>query len=183
MKTSGLQEPHSKEREMTLRGPQDETMKGVFWAIKAVSHAMQLIAALALGCAIALTVADVILRRIRMPIDWCYEIVVLLGTVAIGFSIPQTTLDKAHVRMDFLTAKISGSWRRRLGAMTRLLGIAIFGVFGWRILVLGANLARSGQFSAVLEIPEYPVAYGIGVCCFVVCLVLIQDLMQTLRGG
>jgi TRAP-type C4-dicarboxylate transport system permease small subunit len=160
----------------------DKRMKGTLPVLKILIRGMHLVSATALASAVVLTVTDVILRRFRMPIDCCYEIVVLLGAIAIGFSIPQTTLDRAHVRMDFMTSKVSGPWRKVLGTGTRFLGIMVFGVLGWRIFRLGENLAQSGQVSAVLELPEYPVAYGISACCFVVCLVLIHELIETVRG-
>lgn len=143
---------------------------------------MYWIAGIALTSVVFLTVADVILRRFKMPIDWTYEVVVLLGAIAIGFSIPQTTLDKGHVLMEFLTEKLPPGWQRMFSALNRFLGMAIFAVFGWRIFSYGNNLLRSGEVSPVLQMPTYPVAYGIGVCCFVVGLVLFYDLLQKIKG-
>jgi len=64
---------------------------------------------------------------------------------------------------------------------TRGLGIVMFAIFGWRIFPYGNNLMRSGQVSPILGIPEYPVAYGIGISCFIVCFVLFWDLLEKLR--
>lgn len=158
-------------------------MKGIFPVIKGLSRFMYWIAGVALASIMFLTVSDVILRRFKMPIDWTYEVVVLLGAVAIGFSIPQATLDKAHVLMDFLTEKLPRRWQRVFFFITRFLAMALFAIFGWRIFLLGNNLWRSGQVSAVLQMPEYPVAYGIGVCCFIQCLILFYDLVQKSKGG
>jgi len=156
-------------------------MKGLFAIIEKLSRFMYWIAAVAIVSIVFLTVTDVILRKFRMPIDWAFEVVVLLGAIAIGFSVPQTTLDKGHVCMDFVTEKLSRKWRIGFSIITRGLGIVMFAIFGWRIFPYGNNLWRSGQVSPILEMPEYPVAYGIGVCCFIVCLVLFHDLIQKLR--
>jgi len=158
-------------------------MRAIFSIIKGLSRLMYWIAAAALASIMFLTVSDVILRRFKMPIDWTYEVVILLGAIAIGFSIPQTTLDKGHVLMDFLTEKLPQGWQRIFIFITRCLGMAIFATFGWRIFCLGNNLWRAGQVSPVLQMPEYPVAYGIGVCSFIVCVVLFYDLLQKLKGG
>jgi TRAP-type C4-dicarboxylate transport system permease small subunit len=85
--------------------------------------------------------------------------------------------------MDFLTEKLPRRWQRVFIFVTRFLAMALFAIFGWRIFLLGNNLWRSGQVSAVLQIPEYPVAYGIGVCCFIQCLILFYDLVQKSKGG
>jgi TRAP-type C4-dicarboxylate transport system permease small subunit len=156
-------------------------MEGIFIIIRKLSRLMYWISGLALASIVFLTVADVILRRFRMPIDWALEVVVLLGAIAIGFSIPQTTLDKGHVCMDFVTEKIPQKWQTIFSVITRGLGIVMFGIFGWRIFPYGNNLWRSNQVTPILEIPEYPVAYGIGICCFIVCLVFFRDLLEKLR--
>jgi len=142
---------------------------------------MYWIATVALASIVLLQVADVILRRFRMPIDWAYEIVVLLGAIAIGFSIPQTTLDKGHVFMEFLIKKLPQGWRKIFNIVTRCFGMILFAIFGWRIFSYGNNLSKSGEVSPVLQLPTYPVAYGIGVCCFVVCIVLFYDLLQKTK--
>ncbi len=155
----------------------------IFFAItKGLSQFMLWIAAVAILSIVGVTVCDVILRRFKMPIDWSYEVVVLLCPIAIGFSLPRTTLDKQHVLMEFLVTKVSGRWRKAILGFTRCLGILLFAIFAWRTFVYGKNIAGFGQVSPILEIPEYPLAYGIGACCLIVCAVLVQDLIESLKG-
>lgn len=158
-------------------------MEEILAVIKKMSRFMYWIAGAALASIVFLTVTDVILRRCRMPIDWAYEVVVLLGAIAIGFSLAQTTIDEGHVFMDFLIVKLPPALQRIFAIITRILGIVTFAIFGWRLFPFGNNLWRSGQASPILQIPEYPVAYGIGVCCFTVCAVLLYDLVNKVRGG
>jgi len=117
-----------------------------------------------------------------MPIDWVYEVVVLLGAIAIGFSVPQTAFDKGHVSVDFLIEKLPRIWEKVFRIITRCLGIAVFALFGWRSFPYGTNLWESGQVTANLHLPEYPVAYGIGACCFIVSLVLFYDLVCEVKS-
>jgi len=158
-------------------------MEGIFAIVKKLSRFMYWIAGVAIVSIVFLTVTDVILRRFRMPIDWAFEVVVLLGAIAIGFSLPQTTIDKGHVLMDFITERLSPRRQRIFSMITRCLGIFMFAIFGWRIFPYGNNLWRSGQVSPILLLPEYPVAYGIGICCFIVCLILFHDLLQKFKEG
>ncbi len=74
--------------------------------IKGLSRFMYWIAGAALTGIMFLTVADVFLRYLKMPILGTYEIVSLLGAIVIGFAIPQTTIDRGHVLMDFLTGRL-----------------------------------------------------------------------------
>jgi TRAP-type C4-dicarboxylate transport system permease small subunit len=151
-------------------------MKNIFDATKYLSRIMFWIASVAIASIVVLTVCDVVLRRFRMPIAFTYEVVVLLGAIAIGFSVPQTTLDKSHVLMDFLIEKVSEQWQKALYAITRCLGIAMFAVFAWRVFILAENFKKAGEVTPILQIPVYPVTFSIGVCFVVECLVLLYGL-------
>jgi TRAP-type C4-dicarboxylate transport system permease small subunit len=157
-------------------------VKWLFIALVGLCIFMQWIGGLALVSIMFLTVSDVILRRLGMPIDWTYEVVVLLGAIAIGFSLPQTTLDKAHVSVNSIVQKLPRMRQKSFVVVTRCLGIFIFALFGWRSFPYGSNLWESGQVSANLHLPEYLVAYGIGACCFIVCFVLLHDLVREVKS-
>jgi TRAP-type C4-dicarboxylate transport system permease small subunit len=129
-----------------------------------------------------LTTVDVISRRLGNPIDFTYELVLYLGAVTIGFAIPQATLDRAHVVMDFLTVRLPLGLQKTFSVITRCLAIAIFLIIGWHIIKMGSYLHTTGQASAILNIPDYPVAYGIGFCCFIECVVLFFDVLEGLTG-
>jgi TRAP-type C4-dicarboxylate transport system permease small subunit len=153
-------------------------MKALFAVVTVLSRYMYKIAAFALVSIVFLMVADIILRRFRMPIDFAYEIVLFLGAIVIGFSLPQTTLNKRHVIMEWLTTKLPPKWKKMASVGTRGLGAVLFIIFGWNILRMGNSLRIAGQVSPILEFPEYPIAYGIALCCFVQALVLFHDLLE-----
>ncbi len=146
--------------------------------IHKVSRLMYWIAGIALAGIMALTVADVFLRLFKLPIEGTFEIVSLLGGVVIGFAIPQTTIERGHVLMDFLTERLSFGGQRFLHLLTRLLGGLTFLIIGWNLFKLGNDLKDTGQVSLTLKFPEYPVAYGIAFCCLLECLVLLSDLIK-----
>ena len=139
---------------------------------------MYWIATFAIVSIVILTVCDVVLRRFRMPIAYTYELVMVLGAIAIGFSIPQTTLDKGHVLMDIMIEKVSERWQKILHFIARFLGIGIFAVFGWRMFVLGSFFRGAGEVTPILQIPIHPVVYSIGVCFVVECFALLHGLFS-----
>jgi TRAP-type C4-dicarboxylate transport system permease small subunit len=155
-------------------------MKVLFAVVTVVSRYMYKIAGVALVSIVFLMVADIILRRFRMPIDFAYELVLFLGAIVIGFSLPQTTLNKRHVIMEWLTTKLPSKWEKMASVGTRGLGAIMFIIFGWNIVLMGNSLRIAHQVSPILELPEYPVAYGIAFCCFVQALVLFHNLLQRL---
>ncbi len=147
-------------------------------SIHKVSRLMYWIAGIALAGIMSLTVADVFLRYFKLPIEGTFEIVSLMGAVVIGFAIPQTTIERGHVLMDFLTERLSFGGQRVLHLVTRLLGSFTFLIIGWNLFKLGNDHLANGQVTLTLKFPEYPVAYGIAFCCLLESLVLLTDLIK-----
>jgi len=129
-----------------------------------------------------LTVADIILRTLRRPIIGTFEIVAFSGAVVIGFSVPYTTWMRGHVYTDFLVLRFSQKMRNMINVSTRCLGIGIFFLIGWNLIRYGMDLRQSGEVSPTLTIPFYPVAYGLGISCFIQCLVLGCDILKIFGG-
>ncbi len=146
--------------------------------VESISRYLYWIAGAALASMMFLTVADVILRAFKRPILGTYELVGYLGALCIGFAIPQTSLDKGHVLMDFITERLKGLPSRALYWLTRLLGMAIFAVIAWNLYLMGNDLLTKQEVTLTLHLPQYPVAYGIAFCSLVECLVLLTDLRQ-----
>jgi TRAP-type C4-dicarboxylate transport system permease small subunit len=157
-------------------------MKTVISWINALSRLMYWIAGVALAAIVFLTVADVLLRLTAIPIIGTYEIVSLLGAIVIGFAIPQTSIENGQVIMDFLTGKLPPGVAKFFSVLTRILAVFTFFIIGFNLISLGSDLQQTGQVSLTLKIPEFPIAYGIGVCCFIECLVLLTQLSAK-KGG
>jgi TRAP-type C4-dicarboxylate transport system permease small subunit len=151
--------------------------------IKGLSSFMYWIGGAALLCIIFITVIDIILRRFRTGIVGTYEIVGFLGAFVVGFAIPQSFLDKAHVIMDSVIKALPQRLQKQFILLTRVLGIAMFGIIGWNLVVMGNEFLRSGEGSQTLHWPMYPIAYSLGFCCIVECLVLIYEISQVLKRG
>lgn len=157
-------------------------MDTLFKIIYRISRALSAISAAMLAFMILLTVADVILRSARRPILGTYEIVGLLCAIVIGFSIPYSTWVKGHIRVDFFLIHLPSTAKKVLNILTRCLGIGLFIVIGWNLIVLGKDLSIAGEVTPTRHIPYYPVVYGIGVCCFFQSIVIFCDIIKVLRG-
>jgi TRAP-type C4-dicarboxylate transport system permease small subunit len=151
-------------------------------SVHGLSRYFLVIGEIALSFMMFLTVVDVIMRSFKRPIVGTYEIVAFSAAVAIGFSLPLTSWMRGHVSVDLLTAKLSPRARRILNVATRCVVIALFFLIGWRLIRYGLNLQRVKEVSMTLQMPFYPVAFGIGVCAFTQCLVMISDIVKIARG-
>jgi TRAP-type C4-dicarboxylate transport system permease small subunit len=150
--------------------------------LRFISKLLNLIAGIAVTFMMFLTVADVLLRAGGHPIIGTFEIVSLLLALVIGFGIPQVSLDRGHVYMDFLVEKLSENGRRVMNTFTRVLCLALFASIGFKLFSVGARFHASGEVSPTIMIPFYPVAYGVAVCCLLECCVFIFDIVRIWRG-
>jgi TRAP-type C4-dicarboxylate transport system permease small subunit len=150
--------------------------------LRFISKVLNIIAGIAVTVMMLLTVADVLLRAGGHPIIGTYEIVSLLLALVIGFGIPQVSLDRGHVYMDFLLEKFSKRGKKVMNTITRLFCIILFLPLGYNLFNVGARFHASGEVSATIKIPFYPVAYGVAVCCLLECCVFIFDIVRVWRG-
>jgi TRAP-type C4-dicarboxylate transport system permease small subunit len=147
-----------------------------------LSRFINVIAGIAITFIMVLTVLDVILRSFRRPIVGTYELVAFSGAVVVGFAIPLTSWMRAHIYVDFFTGKLPKTAQSIFNLITRCMGIGLFLLIGWNLIKVGMDLQQSGEVSLTLQLPFYPVAYGVAVSCFVQCLVLLADIVKIFRG-
>lgn len=150
----------------------------VYW----LSRAMESVAGFALVFMMTLTTCDVILRAFGSPIIGTYEMVSFTGGVVIGFATPITSFMRGQIFVDFFYQKFPQLTQNILNTITRLLDILLFAVIAWNLMLMGRDMFRSGEVSLTLQIPFYPVAYGIGFALIVECLVLVCDLFKIAEG-
>jgi TRAP-type C4-dicarboxylate transport system permease small subunit len=147
-----------------------------------LSRLMYVIAGVAMASCVLLTVADVILRCFKRPILGTYELVGILAAMLIGFALPQTSRTQGHVFMDLFTGRLSPGLWKGFRILSRMLGILFFAAICWNLWVMGDDFMASGEGSTTLQIPLYPVAYALAICCFVECLVLFMEMFEKKEG-
>ncbi len=154
-------------------------MKGLHTTVFKLAKAMDVIGGVVITFMMLVTVLDVILRYIGKPITGTYELVFLGGAVLIGCAIPRTSWDGGHVSVDLVLEGLSKGVRKVMTVVTRLMGIVFFFFLGWNLFALGTTLYNKEEVSLTLHVPIFPVAYILGVCAFVECLVLLSQLVMT----
>jgi TRAP-type C4-dicarboxylate transport system permease small subunit len=147
-----------------------------------ISAILNLLAGISLTLMMFLTVFDVALRAGGNPIVGTYEIVSLMLALVIGFSIPQVSLDGAHVSMDIGLNRFSSRGQCVVKTVTRLFCIGLFLFIGYNLFAVGNEFRAAGEVSQTLRLPFYPVAYSVGICSFLECFVLALQIPNTWRS-
>jgi TRAP-type C4-dicarboxylate transport system permease small subunit len=128
-----------------------------------------------------LTLGNFIVDHVRSIVG-TYELVAFLGAVVIGFSIPLTSWLRGHIYVDFFIFRFPQKTRNAFNVATRCLGIFLFLMIGWNLIKYGLDLHSTGEVSQTLQLPFYTIVFGVGICCFVQCLVLIGDMVKIFGG-
>ena len=160
----------------------ERLMEGFFKLINGISRFLNVIAGISLTFLMLLTIADVVLRIFRRPVVGTYELVAFSGAVVIGFSMPLTSYVRQHIFVDFFILKFTKKVRDVFNITTRCLVIVLFLLVGWNMFKYARDLQKSGEVSLTLQMPFYPVAYGVGICCFILCLVFVCDIIKIFKG-
>jgi TRAP-type C4-dicarboxylate transport system permease small subunit len=150
--------------------------------LRVVTKILNYTGAAALTIMMLLTVTDVIMRAFGHPIMGTFEVVGLLLAFVVGFTIPKVSYDKGHVFMEIVLERLEPRRRDVVNMFTRGICFLLFAAIGFNLFSTAHEFRVSGEVLPTLKIPFYPVTYGVGVCCFIECLVFVNEIVTILRG-
>jgi TRAP-type C4-dicarboxylate transport system permease small subunit len=141
---------------------------------------MRFVSGAAIMMMLSLTCADIVLRFFRRPIPGVYDLVSFLGAIAVSFAIAHNSLENGHVAVEFVVAKLPERIRAGVRSMVNFLGLLLFVAISWQSFLYANDLRASGEISPTIQLPYYPVVYGISFATGAVCLVLFAALAENL---
>jgi len=149
-------------------------------SVSSITRNFNWVAATAIMAMMLLTCADVILRFFRHPIPGTYEMVGLLGTIVVSFSLAHTSVMRGHISVEFIVQKLPRRVQIVIDGINSLLGAALFGLITWQSISYASNLMHTGEVSMTLQMPIFPFVYGISIGSGILCLVLFIEFSQSL---
>jgi TRAP-type C4-dicarboxylate transport system permease small subunit len=158
-------------------------MNSFFNGVFAITKFMQVIAGIFLTFMILLTTADVVMRIFGYPVPGAVEIISICGGVVIGFTVPITSWMKGHISVDFVTNALTPKAKAAADVITRIVGIGLFLMIAWNSVKIGNGFVKGHEVSGTLELPLYPVSYGLAGCFFMLSVVLFSDILKILGGN
>lgn len=91
-----------------------------------------------------------------------------------------TLSERGHVAVSLVVQLLSKRLQGLVETITSIFGIILFALIAWQSVLYGIDCQRSGEVSLTLQMPFYPIIYGVAVGAGFVCLVLIVDLVSAL---
>jgi TRAP-type C4-dicarboxylate transport system permease small subunit len=116
------------------------------------------------------------------PIAGTYELVCFFSAIAVAFAMANTALQKGHVSVSLFTRLFPPRLQALTGILTTLFGLTFFTLLSWRSIQYAGHIHSIGEVSPTLQLPFYPFIHGVGFASAAVCLVLLLELIEHLKG-
>lgn len=124
---------------------------------------------------ILLTVANILLRKIWVPVRGTYELMGFAGAVTTALAMGITQRRKEHIHVDILFNRFPAPVRQVLSAVNTGICAIFFGLAGWYVGIKAHTLFVTGEVSETLRIAYYPIAYVVAAGCFLLAAILVHD--------
>lgn len=149
-----------------------------------VSHILDLVGQAALVALMAVVIANICLRWLRIPATGFFELICLLGAVAFVFTWACTQIQKGHLHIDALVSRFPERVKSIITILTHFLSVLICAVISWQCISLGYALWHQGQLvSTVVSLPLFPIAFIISFGVLMLFLTLLVDFVDLIRGN
>ncbi|HVN97385.1 MAG TPA: TRAP transporter small permease subunit [Syntrophorhabdaceae bacterium] len=139
------------------------------------------VAGVALIAVMILSGSDVVGRTFGHPIPGAYELISFAGGIVLGFAIPASVIGKVHVIVDIILQKLPEAPKSVLHVISRLMGAGFMFALGYALVKMAGKFRATGDYTAVLQLPFYPVTYAMGGAFVIAGLILIFESVH--RGG
>lgn len=153
-------------------------LESFYSGIRRVIIFLALIAGLAILVMIGVTLADIILRMFGTGITGAYDIVRIMGIIAISFSLPYVTAIKGHIAIEFFYHRFSRTGRIILDSSFRTISVLVFLLLAWRNILYGLLLLHSNQVMQTLPIPVFWIPWMISLSCLLMILTILYHLFH-----
>lgn len=133
-------------------------------------------------------VVDVAARAsLDWPIDRLSDVSSVIFILCAACCLPAATARRRHVTIRAFDDRLPGIARSVLEALAALLATLVFSVICWQVAVYAEELRRTGQTLSQIEVPVWPLWYGVtftlGLAALAQALVFLDHMMDVLHGG
>lgn len=145
-------------------------------------HALAAVGGLAVAGIVLVTVADVVGRRFGLPVKGAYDLVRVLGAIAMVCALPLTKAVKGHIAIEYFFQKLGRRGRAATDTLMRLVLLALFGLLAWQFVLQGKAFLESGEVTATLHMPMFWVPWLAALACLVTAGVTLWHLLHPGRS-
>ena len=151
-------------------------------AIEKISDILNKIAGIIAGIIlmfmIILTMGNIVLRRVWVPIRGTYEIMGFAGAMITALAMGFTQKKREHIHVDILVSRFPQWLKKAVFAVNNVLCTIFFIVAAWFVGRRGMTLLETGEVSETLRMAYYPFAFFVAFGCVLLAAMLFIDLLK-----
>ena len=125
-------------------------------------------------------VLNILLRAVWKPIGGTYDYVTILTGIMIPFAIAYCALQRGYPAISVLVDRFPQRTQAIIDSIVSILSIVYFAIASWQLALLGISIQQAGEVLPTLLWPFYPLLYITSLCCVLVILVLLVDLLKSI---
>jgi TRAP-type C4-dicarboxylate transport system permease small subunit len=148
--------------------------------VTTISRWFERIGMIGLVVMVLIALIDVIgSKAFNWPLPGSTEITGVVQVVAIAAGLAFSKIDGRHISMDLFVEKTKGRGRAAFGIFHSVMGLGLFAIAAWMTFEYGISQLRMGTGTFLLGIVVYPFSIFLSLCCVVMCLVLLTELITA----
>ena len=144
----------------------------------ALNRCAGVLAGIILVFMILLTMGNIVLRRVWVPIRGTYEIMGFAGAVITALAMGFTQKRREHIHVDILVSRFPRPVKKIVFAVNNVLCTLFFLLAAWFVGRRGMILLETGEVSETLRMAYYPFAFVVAFGCFLLAAMLFIDLLK-----
>ena len=128
-----------------------------------------------------ITVVNMVLRAVWVPLAGLADGVGLLAAIVIALALVYTQIKRGHVAIDVVMMRFSLRVQAITDSIIYLISMALFGIIAWQVARLAGHYWEIGSISISLwNIVFFPITYVVAFGCALISLVLLVDFLKSL---
>ncbi len=153
-------------------------------AIYPVSRVTNSIGLIVLTVMMLLMVADVITRYVlNIGLPGAYELIEFSLAIVVSLGLAYAALRGEHLSVDIIISRFSQRTQAVINSITCFLGIGLFSLITWQIIISAGKFRESSMTSPILSIPVYPFVYIVVFGSALLCMVFIKNILDYLNNA
>ncbi len=153
-------------------------------SVERLSRVFDQLAGWCLVAAVALIIGNILLRVLfSRPFMGTYEFVGYIVSVVIAFSLANCAFRGGHIAVGFIFERFPGQVKKILGIAIHSISFLFITFLSWSVFRYAGSMAKSGEVSSTTEIPYFPFVFLVSCCLLMLCLVILDKLIDALKGA
>lgn len=149
--------------------------------IDRISISLAGVAGIALLLMLGLTVGDVVLRLVGIPLDGAYELIGLMAVVVNGLALAEAQRSKSHIAIDLIMNLTPKRVQLYVGILVTLVSGVLIALLAQHLLLYSLNMRDTGSATPSLQLEIWPAPMVLAIGVGALALALVADLVAL--GG